>query len=74
LSRKGIVPAAVLEAGLTVAVDTTRVKTDRNRIVHFDFRIDSLIRAEAAAFTASQIEEHVWHDRPDSVRPDSLSP
>jgi hypothetical protein len=65
LSRKGIARTTVLEAGLTVEVDTAKVKTDRNRIVHFDFRIASLIRTEAATFRASQNEEHVWHDRPE---------
>jgi hypothetical protein len=83
LSRKGIAAATVLEAGLTIAVDTSRVKTDRERIVHFDFRIASLIRTEAASFTARQDEEHVWHERPDvhpdpvrqaSVRPGPVSP
>jgi hypothetical protein len=67
LSRKGIAQATVLEAGLTVAVDTTKVKTDRARIVHFDFRIVSRIRTETASFTASQDEEHVWHERPDPL-------
>jgi hypothetical protein len=74
LSRKGISRDMVLEAGLTVAVDTSKVKTDRDRILHFDFRMASLIRTATATFTASQDEEHVWHDRPDSIRPDSIRP
>lgn len=74
LSRKGIAREAILEAGLTVAVDTSKVKTDRDRIVHFDFRIASLIRTETASFGASQVEEHVWHDRPERVRPQGEGP
>ena len=74
LSRKGIAREAVLEAGLTVAVDTSKVKTDRNRIVHFDFRIASLIRTETASYRASQDEEHVWHDRPERPHPEGDGP
>lgn len=63
LVRKEIQPSRVREAVLRIRVDTSQVKTDRNRIVHFDFHIASRIHAEAGVFEASQIEEHVWHDR-----------
>lgn len=63
LVRKEIQPSRVGEAVLRIRVDTSQVKTDRNRIVHFDFHIASRIHAEAGVFEASQIEEHVWHDR-----------
>ncbi|MDB5104116.1 MAG: hypothetical protein JWP91_1805 [Fibrobacteres bacterium] len=63
LARKGIAKADLPEAGLTVTVDTSAVKTDRTRIVHFDFRIRSRIRTVDKVFEASQDEEHVWHER-----------
>ncbi|HKP95680.1 MAG TPA: hypothetical protein VJ385_07975 [Fibrobacteria bacterium] len=63
LARKGIPAAHLLEATVTLDTDTTRVKTDRNRIVHFDFRIAARIRTEAGTFEGSQDEEHVWHVR-----------
>jgi hypothetical protein len=63
LIRKEIQPSRVGEAVLRIRVDTSQVKTDRNRIIHFDFHIASRIHAEAGVFEASQIEEHVWHDR-----------
>ncbi|MEO6094883.1 MAG: hypothetical protein ABIW76_04075 [Fibrobacteria bacterium] len=65
LLRKGIVRTALLEARLTVTVESSRVKTDRNRIIHFDFGTASLIRTQSATYSASQYEEHVWHDRQD---------
>ncbi len=67
LARKGIAKEVLLEAGLTVNVDTAKVKTDRARILHFDFRIASRIRTEAAVFEAEPEEEHVWYERPDSA-------
>lgn len=63
LVRKEIQPSRVGEAVLRIRVDTSQVKTDRNRIIHFDFHIAARIHAEAGVFEASQIEEHVWHDR-----------
>ena len=68
LVRKEIQASRILEAVLRVGMDSSQVKTDRNRIVHFDFHIASRIHAEAGVFEAAQIEEHVWHDRSD--RPD----
>jgi hypothetical protein len=65
LVRKEIQPSGIREAVLRIRVDSTQVKTDRNRIVHFDFHIASRIHAEAGVFEAAQIEEHVWHDRSD---------
>ena len=65
LVRKEIQASRVREAVLRIRVDSAQVKTDRNRIVHFDFHIASRIHAEAGVFEAAQIEEHVWHDRSD---------
>jgi hypothetical protein len=63
LDRRGIAKASLLEAGLIVAFDTTGVKTDRKRMVHFDFRIASRLRTGTETFEASQEEAHVWHER-----------
>lgn len=65
LIRKEIQASRIREAVLRIRLDSSQVKTDRNRIVHFDFHIASRIHAEAGVFEASQIEEHVWHDRTD---------
>lgn len=76
LVRKEIQASRILEAVLRVGMDSSQVKTDRNRIVHFDFHIASRIHAEAGVFEAAQIEEHVWHDRSDrpggSAGPDGI--
>jgi hypothetical protein len=65
LVRKEIQTSRIREAVLRIGLDSSQVKTDRNRIVHFDFHIAARIHAEAGVFEASQIEEHVWHDRTD---------
>lgn len=68
LVRKEIQASRIREAVLRIGMDSSQVKTDRNRIVHFDFHIAASIHAEAGVFEAAQVEEHVWHDR--SGRPD----
>jgi hypothetical protein len=69
LARKGIAPAGIRLAEVRVGVDTSKVKTDRARIVHFDFHIAARIDAEAGAFSAAQVDEHVWHARVDRLHP-----
>ena len=63
LEKKGIPRDALLEAVVSIDSDTSRVKTDRNSIVHFDFRIASRILARVGTFEGSQDEEHIWHSR-----------
>ncbi|MDB5050222.1 MAG: hypothetical protein JWO30_3293 [Fibrobacteres bacterium] len=63
LEQRGIARDTLWEATVAIVVDTSRVKTDRNNIVHFDFRITSRIRAESGTYEGAQDEEHVWHSR-----------
>lgn len=63
LSRKGIAPGFVRLAGVSLRVDSGAIRTDRARIVHFDFRIAARLGTEAGEFTAEQEELHVWHSR-----------
>jgi hypothetical protein len=63
LGKKGIPQDTLAEAVVTVRTDTSRIRTDRSRIVHFDFRIASRIRTESAIYEGAQEEEHVWHSR-----------
>lgn|SRR5690606_4227771 len=66
LLQKGIAIGELSEAIITVRVDTSRIRTDRSRIVHFDFAISSRIRAGSEEYAASQEEDHVWHSRPET--------
>ncbi|MDQ3002379.1 MAG: hypothetical protein M3Y08_14095 [Fibrobacterota bacterium] len=68
LEKKGIPQGEVIEAVVNAVVDTSKVKTNRRNIVHFDFRISSRIRTAAGLFEAAQTEEHVWHSR-ESITP-----
>jgi hypothetical protein len=63
LGKKGIPQATLAEATVTVLTDTKRIRTDRRRIVHFDFRIACRIRTGSAIYEGAQEEEHVWHER-----------
>lgn len=65
MAAKGIAAGEIRAAFVTVEVDTSGVRTDRKRIVHFDFRISSRLETEGGVFTASQTEDHVWHTRSD---------
>lgn len=65
LEKKGILPGELAEALVTVRMDTSRIRTDRRRIMHFDFAISSRIRVGTGEYSASQDEEHVWHSRPE---------
>ena len=62
-NKKGLRNEDLEEARLTVSIDTTKVKTDRTRIVHFDFGIDCLIGAFGESYAAHQEENHIWHTR-----------
>jgi hypothetical protein len=63
LARRGIAASEVRSALVTLAMDTGAVLTDKARIVHFDFRIASRLDTESGVFSASQTEDHVWHER-----------
>lgn len=63
LTRNSIAPAFVEEALVVLKVDTGAVRTDRDRIVHFDFRISAHLRSPAGGFSGEQEELHVWHSR-----------
>jgi hypothetical protein len=63
LGKKGIPQATLAEATVTVLTDTKRIRTDRRRVVHFDFRIACRIRTRSADYEGAQEEEHVWHSR-----------
>ncbi len=63
LARKGIPTAKLDAAVLELNCDTGAVRTDRDRIVHFDFGIEARITAEGRDHRSSRREDHVWHAR-----------
>jgi hypothetical protein len=63
LARKGIPAGALETAALGLRVDSGAIRTDRNRIVHFDFGIEAAVRADGREHLASRREDHVWHAR-----------
>jgi hypothetical protein len=63
LRKKNLARESLTQAMVIVVTDTSQVKTDRSRIVHFDFRIACRILAEGGEFLGSQTENHVWYER-----------
>jgi hypothetical protein len=70
LARKGIAgggsadgAGTALSATLELSIDTGAIRTDRERIVHFDFGIEAIVGAEGGEYRASRREDHVWHAR-----------
>jgi hypothetical protein len=63
LARKGIAEGTISAAALGLRMDTGAVRTDRARIVHFDFGIEAKVDAERREHRASRREDHVWHAR-----------
>jgi hypothetical protein len=63
LARKGIAVGTVDSATLELRMDTGAIRTDRKRIVHFDFGIEAKVGAEGREHRASRREDHVWHAR-----------
>lgn len=63
LDRKGIPRGETEAAALDLRTDGGAVRTDRARIVHFDFDLEARLRAGGREYRASRREEHVWHAR-----------
>jgi hypothetical protein len=54
---------SALTATLELGTETGAIRTDRDRIVHFDFGIEAKVGAEGREYRASRREDHVWHAR-----------
>jgi len=61
--KENISFAELRKAELTVAMDTSRVKTDKKSVVCFSWNCHALIQTDEADYTASSSETHKWHNR-----------
>lgn len=56
-----------VEALVTVTVRaefrTDRIKTDRKRIVSFDWRCESIVATDEKTYVGRLVEKHQWHTR-----------
>ena len=58
------IPAAEIKAAnLIVSYSTNRVKTNRKKVVSFDFSCRSYIQTESAQYDGELIEKHTYHQR-----------
>jgi hypothetical protein len=63
LARRGIGPGVVQSAEIILRIDTGAIRTDRARIVHFDFDLEARLGAAGEEYRAVRREGHVWHSR-----------
>ena len=61
--KDGIDLGQVRSAELWVNVDTSKIATDRKRIVCFDFEASSKLTTDEAEYSAQVSESHKWHSR-----------
>ena len=61
--KDGIDYSALQSADLWVDVDTSKIATNRKRIVCFDFNATSKLTTDEAEYSAQVSESHKWHPR-----------
>ena len=61
--KDGIDYSALQSADLWVDVDTSKIATNRKRIVCFDFNATSKLTTDEAEYSAQVSESHKWHTR-----------
>jgi hypothetical protein len=58
------IPASAIQtASLVVAYSTDRIKTNRKKIISFDFSCHSSITTESTQYTGELVEKHTYHQR-----------
>lgn len=63
LEVSGIPTAEIHRASITANINTSRIATNRKKVVSFDFTIASRIETSDAAYAGSLKETHQWHQR-----------
>ena len=61
--KDGIDHSGLKSADLWVDVDTSKIATNRKRIVCFDFDATSKLTTDEAEYSAKVSESHKWHSR-----------
>ena len=54
---------AIEKAELSADFRTDRIKTDRKRIISFDWTCTSSINTDECSYTGALSEKHAWHSR-----------
>lgn len=62
-TKDGIDLRALEAADLLVDVDTSKIATNRKRIVCFQMSATSMLRTDEKEYSAKVIETHRWHTR-----------
>ena len=63
LGKDGIPSEAIESATLDTAMNTDRIKTDKKRVVSFDWRCHSRITTDEKTYEAELADQHTWHSR-----------
>ena len=61
--KDGVDYSALKSAELWVDIDTSKIATNKKRIVCFDFDATSKLATDEAEYSASVSESHKWHTR-----------
>jgi len=54
---------AIRSAVLNGSFSTDRIKTNRKRIISFDWRCESQVTTDEKPYVGSLVEKHQWHNR-----------
>ncbi|MBK1884738.1 hypothetical protein JIN85_20165 [Luteolibacter pohnpeiensis] len=63
LSKDRIPIEAIQAATLKVGMNTDRIKTDKKRVVSFDWQCHSAISTDEKTYEVELIDRHAWHSR-----------
>ena len=63
LAKENIPIAELQAASLDVDFRTDRIKTDKKKIVSFDFECHSVLETSEKKYEGKLVERHTWHQR-----------
>ena len=63
LSKDQILVSAIESATLDLQMNTDRIKTDKKRVVSFDWRCHSRINTDEKVYEVNHVDRHSWYSR-----------
>ncbi len=69
LSADRIPEDAIVRAVITLGTRTDRIRTDKKRVVSFDWQCHSLLATDEKTYESKLAEAHTWHSRVQHAQP-----
>jgi len=63
LSKDQVLVSAIESVTLDLQMKTGRIKTDKKRVVSFDWRCHSRIKTEEKVYEVKHVDRHAWYSR-----------